>query len=165
RDQVAWIGTAILGVAALLRVTQDLSLPELATAPAAALLLVAGVHRMLTDEQASSVRVLGSGLTLALLPTLLLAVDEPVSVRGAAIGAVAAAVLTVGVARRWAAPFLAGAGALAVLAVRHLGPVAEALPRWISLGALGVALLAVAITWESRRRQVEVAERYLAALR
>jgi hypothetical protein len=165
RDQVAWLGTAILGFAALLRVLGELSLPELATAPAAALLLVAGVHRMLTDQKASSLRVLGSGLTLALLPTLLLSIEDPVSLRGALAGVAAVLVLAGGIARRWAAPFLAGAGALAVLAVRHLGPVAEALPRWISLGALGVGLLVVAVTWEARRRQLEVAERYLVALR
>jgi len=165
RDQVAWLGTVILGVAALLRVTHDLALPELATAPAAALLLVAGTRRMLTDDHAASLRVLGSGLTLALLPTLLLSIDEPVSLRAALLGAGALITLAVGISRRWAAPFLAGSAVLAVLAVRHLGPVAEALPRWISLGALGVLLLAVAITWESRRRQLEVAERYLTALR
>lgn len=165
RDEVAWLGTAVLGLAALLRITEDLSLPELSTLPAAVLLLVAGARRMLTDETASSRRVLGSGLTLALLPTLVLSLDEPVSVRAALLGAAALAALAVGVGQRWSAPFLAGSAVLAVLAVRHLGPVAEALPRWISLGAVGVGLLAVAITWESRRRQLEVAERYLAALR
>jgi hypothetical protein len=165
RDQVAWLGTGILGVAALLRVSAELTLPELATAPAAVLLLVAGLRRMQNDPEAASLRVLGSGLTLALLPTLLLSIDEPVSLRAALLGAGALVTLGAGISQRWAAPFLAGAGVLAVLAVRHLGPVAEALPRWISLGSVGVLLLAVAITWEARRRQLEVAERYLAALR
>ena len=165
RTEVAWLGTAILGVAAALRVVDGLRVPELATLPAAVLLLVAGVHRMQSDEDAPSLRVLGSGLTLALLPTLLLTLDEPVSGRAVLLGAGALAALATGIANRWSAPFLAGAGTLAVLAVRHLGPVAEALPRWISLGTVGVALLAVAVTWESRRRQLEVAERYLGALR
>jgi len=165
RDEVAWLGTAILGVAAGLRVAAELSVPELATAPAAVLLLVAGTHRLRTDDAVSSVRVLGSGLTLALLPTLLLALDEPVSARAAGLGAAAVLAVAAGIGQRWAAPFLAGSAVLVVLAVRHLGPVAEALPRWISLGAVGALLLAVAITWESRRRQLEVAERYLAALR
>jgi hypothetical protein len=73
--------------------------------------------------------------------------------------------LAVGIGRRWTAPFLAGAGVLAVLAARHLGPVAEAVPRWISLGLLGAVLLAVAVTWESRRRDLAAAERYLGSLR
>jgi hypothetical protein len=165
RDEVAWLGTAILGIAAGLRVSNELALPELATAPAAALLLIAGVQRLRTDAAASSLRVLGSGLTLALLPTLLLSLDEPVSVRAALLGAAALLALAAGITQHWSAPFLAGSGVVAVLAVRHLGPVAEALPRWISLGAVGALLLAVAVTWESRRRQLEVAERYLAALR
>jgi hypothetical protein len=49
--------------------------------------------------------------------------------------------------------------------VRHLGPVVEGLPRWISLGSVGLVLLAVGVTWEQRRRDVEATSRYLAALR
>ncbi|MGO4256672.1 SCO7613 C-terminal domain-containing membrane protein [Marmoricola sp. RAF53] len=165
RDQIAWFGAAVLGLAALLRVDADLALPELATAPAAALLLVAGVRRMLADTEVSSIRALGSGLTLALLPSLLIVLDEPVSVRAALLGCAAVAALAAGIGRHWAAPFLAGSGTLAVLAVRQLGPVVEGLPRWISLGTVGVVLLAVAVTWESRRRELRTAERYLAALR
>lgn len=165
REDVAWIGVIVLGGAAALRVSSDLVLPELATAPAAALLITVGVRRLLTDPAASSVRVLGSGLTLALLPTLLLVLDDPVSWRSVALGAAAVLLLAVGIGRRWTAPFLAGAGVLAVLAARHLGPVAEAVPRWISLGLLGAVLLAVAVTWESRRRDLAAAERYLGSLR
>ena len=46
-----------------------------------------------------------------------------------------------------------------------LGPVVDGLPRWISLGTVGVLLLVVGITWEQRRRDVAAAERYLASLR
>jgi hypothetical protein len=49
--------------------------------------------------------------------------------------------------------------------VRHLGPVVEGLPRWISLGTVGLALLLVGVTWEQRRRDVQAAGRYLASLR
>jgi hypothetical protein len=165
RDQAAWLGAIILAVTAVLRVDAGLALPELATAPAAALLLVAGVRRLLIEPETGSIRALGSGLALALLPSLLIAIDEPVSVRAALLGCVAAVALGVGVTRRWAAPFLAGSATLAVLAIRHLGPIAEGLPRWISLGTVGVVLLAVAITWESRRSELATAERYLSALR
>ena len=129
------------------------------------MLLAVGVRRLRTDPQADSVRVLGSGLTLALLPSLLLALAEPVSVRGAAVAAGGLVALGLGVRRRWSAPFAAGAAVTAVLAVRHLGPVAEALPRWISLGVVGAVLLVVGVTWESRRRNLAAAGRYLAALR
>ena len=59
----------------------------------------------------------------------------------------------------------AGAVTTGLLAVRHLEPYADAVPRWISLGGVGLALLLVGITWESRRRNLETAGRYLTALR
>lgn len=165
REVAGWLGAVTLGAAAVGRVDLGLELPELATAPAAALLLAAGVRRLLVDPAVPSLRALGSGLTLALLPSLLLALDEPTSPRALAIGLVAVAFLAVGISRRWAAPFLAGNAALALLALRNLGPIADAVPRWISLGLIGVALLAVAVTWESRRKDMRAAERYLVALR
>jgi hypothetical protein len=60
---------------------------------------------------------------------------------------------------------VAGGVTTALLAVRHLGPVVEGLPRWISLGSVGLALLLVGMTWERRRHDVDVASRYLTSLR
>lgn len=165
RDRLSWLAAAVLAVGTAIRVSEHAVAPELYAVPAACALVAAGVWRLLADSSTSSWRALGSGLTLGLLPSLLLAVDEPVSVRGALIAAAGVGVLALGYLRHWAAPFLAGAGVVAVLAVRHLAPVAEALPRWISLGSVGLALLLVGITWESRRRDAAGAERYLAALR
>jgi hypothetical protein len=65
----------------------------------------------------------------------------------------------------WAAPFVAGAITTGILALRHLGPVVDALPRWISLGSVGLALLVVGITWEQRRRDAATVGRYLGSLR
>ena len=165
RDEASWIGIALLGVATAIRVVEDVRAPELYTLPAAALLLGAGWWRLRADRAVGSVRALSSGLTLALLPSLLLALDEPVSLRGALVAAAGVVALAVGLVRLWAAPFAAGALTVAVLAVRHLGPVVEGLPRWISLGGVGLALLLVGVTWEQRRRDVQVAGRYLASLR
>ncbi len=155
----------MLGVATVLRVALDVQAPELYTLPAAVLLIAAGVWRLRTDPETNSFLVLGSGLTLALLPSLLLALDEPVSLRGALIGAAGVLALGVGVQQRLAAPFVLGAVTTGILAVRHLEPYADAVPRWISLGGVGVALLVVGVTWEARRRNLETAGRYLAALR
>ncbi|HEU4567694.1 MAG TPA: hypothetical protein VFR99_06625, partial [Marmoricola sp.] len=165
RDRFGWLGAAVLGLATLLRVAAEDSAPELATLPAAVVLLAAGVWRLRADPAVSSARALGSGLTLALLPSLLLALGDPVSLRGVLVGAAGVAVLAVGAARHWSAPFLAGAATTGVLAVRHLGPIAEALPRWVSLGTLGLALLLVGVTWEARRRDLTSAGRYVAGLR
>jgi hypothetical protein len=164
REETAWIGVLLLGVATVLRLAEDVRVPEWYTLPAAALLVVAGWWRLRADPSMSSVRALSSGLTLALLPSLLLTLDDPVSVRGTLVAAAGLATLAVGVVRHWAAPFAAGAAVTAILAVWHLGPVVDALPRWISLGTVGLALLLVGVTWERRRRDVEATSRYLTAL-
>jgi hypothetical protein len=165
RALLGWVGAIVLGAATLIRVATDVSAPELYTLPAAALLVAVGAWRLRGEAADSSFTVLGSGLTLALLPSLLLALEEPVSLRGALIGAGAVLVLAAGVHLRLAAPFTLGAATTGVLALRHLEPVAEAVPRWVSLGGVGLALLLVGVTWEARRRNLETAQQYLTALR
>lgn len=165
RALAGWGGAGVLGVATLLRLDAGVSAPERYTLPTAALLVAAGVWRLRADRGTGSFRTLGSGLTLALLPSLLLALQEPVSVRGAVLGGAAVLVLAAGVQQRLAAPFVLGAVTTGVLAVRHLEPVADAVPRWVSLGGVGLVLLAVGVTWESRRRNLETAQRYLTDLR
>ncbi|MEO5651692.1 MAG: hypothetical protein ABIN79_14315 [Marmoricola sp.] len=165
RFQAGWLGAGVLGIATILRVDAGVAAPELYTLPAAGLLVAAGIWRLRKDPESSSMAVLGSGLSLALLPSLLLALDEPVSLRGALIGAGGVLVLAAGVRCRLSAPLVLGAGTTAVLALRHLGPVAEAVPRWISLGMLGVALLVVGLTWEARLTNLGSSRRYLAGLR
>ncbi len=165
RAWLGWAGAVVLGFATVIRVLEDVRAPELYTLPAAGLLVAFGAWRFRSDPESSSFTVLGSGLTLALLPSLLLALDEPVSLRGALIGAGAVLVLAAGVQQRVAAPFVLGALTTGVLALRHLQPVAEAVPRWISLGGVGLVLLVVGVTWEARRRDLASAQRYLTALR
>lgn len=165
RSLLGWAGAAVLGLATVIRVVADVSAPELYTLPAAVLLVGMGAWRLRSEPRSSSFAMLGSGLTLTLLPSLLLALDEPVSVRGALIGAAGALVLAAGVQQRLAAPFVLGAATTGVLALRHLQPVAEAVPRWISLGGVGLVLLVVGVTWEARRHNLETAQRYLTALR
>ncbi len=165
RSLLSWAAAAVLATATVLRVLADVRAPEVYTLPAALLLVGVGLWRLRTDPHASSLDVMGSGVTLALLPSLLLALDEPVSLRGALVGAAAVLFLALGVQQRLVAPFALGALATAVLAVRHLEPYADAVPRWVSLGGVGVVLLLVGVTWEARRRDLERASRYLVALR
>ena len=101
-----------------------------------------GAWRLRTDPEAQQLRGPGQRPDAALLPSLLLALDEPVSLRGALIGAAGVLVLGAGVQQRLAAPFVLGAVTTGLLALRHLEPYADAVPRWISLGAVGLALLA-----------------------
>lgn len=165
RALLGWAGAFVLGMATLIRVVVEVRAPELYTLPAAALLVAVGAWRLRSRQGASSLTMLGSGLTLALTPSLLLALTDPVSLRGALIGLAGVVVLAVGVQQRLAAPFVLGAATTAVLALRHLEPLAEAVPRWVSLGGVGVLLLVVGVTWEARRRDLDQAQRYLTALR
>lgn len=165
RTVLGWGAALLLGTATILRLDRGVEAPELYTVPAALVLLAGGIYRLRTDPGASSLRALSSGLVLGLLPSLLLALDEPVTVRGALIAAAGLAVLAAGVRARWTAPVLAGALTTGLVALRHLGPVAEAVPRWVSLAAVGLVLLLVGITWEARRRNVATADRYLRSLR
>ena len=165
REAASWLALPILGLATVLRAGEGDAVPELSTLPAAVALLAAGWWRLDRAPGLPSSRALGSGLTLGLAPSLLLALEEPVSLRGALVATGGLALLAVGAARAWAAPLLAGGLTTGVLALRHLGPVVDALPRWISLGSVGVALLLVGVTWEQRRRDLATAGRYLASLR
>lgn len=165
REAAAWLAVVLLGGATGARVIEDVRAPEAYTLPAAALLVMAGWWRLRTDERAGSMRVMGPGVALGLAPSVLLALDEPVSLRGALVAAAGIAFLAFGIVQRWSAPFLAGAVTTGVLALRHLGPVADALPRWISLGVVGLALLVVGVSWEQRQRDLRAAARYLGALR
>ncbi len=165
RPGLGWAGAGVLGTATLLRVVGDVPVPELHTLPAAAVLVAAGLGRLRRDPTASSLDVLGSGVTLALLPSLLLALGEPTSLRGLLVGLGGLAALGLGVRLRLAAPFVLGAATVGVLALRHLEPLAADVPQWLPLGAAGLLLLLVGVTWESRRRDLARAGRYLVGLR
>lgn len=164
REALRWAGSALLLTATLIRWIEHVAFPELVTLPAAVVLLAAGSHRMRGDSKVSSYLALGPGLALALLPSLLIALAHPVSVRALALGVGGLVVMAVGVQQRWAAPFLAGAVTVALLAIRNLGPVIAGVPRWTSLGVVGVVLLVLGVTWEARARNLRTAARYLRSL-
>ncbi len=165
RNAFGWLGAAVLALATAVRVVDHVTAPEAYTLPAAALLLAVGLWRLGREPQARSIALLGSGLSLAVVPSLLLALDDPVSTRGALVAAGGLVALGVGGWCRLLAPFLFGAVTTALLALRHLEPVAEAVPRWVTLGLVGAVLLAVGVTWEARLRNLQTARRYLTTLR
>ncbi|RQW83722.1 SCO7613 C-terminal domain-containing membrane protein, partial [Micromonospora globispora] len=66
-----------------------------------------------------------------------------------ALGAVLA-----GAVRRWQAPVLLGSATLVPLALHELARGLDLLPRWIFLALGGLALIALAATYERRRRDL-----------
>jgi len=180
RRPAGWVSGVLLTAASWIRLADnDIQAVEWYTLPAATALLVYGTRRLRsgsrestesteltesTESTESSLRCLGPGLTLALTPSLLLALDEPVSWRGLTVGLASVALVVVGVRLRLAAPFALGVVATVLLALRNIWPVAAFMPRWSLLFLIGAVLLAMGMTWESRVKDVRTASRYLRGL-
>ena len=171
RVHLGWLGSVVLTAGTLVRLDLPTSIgAEVYTLPAAALLIASGVHRLLREPGTGTWTVLGSGLTLALVPSLLISLPEPTSLRALLVGTGAAVALVVGMQRRWQAPFLVGAAVLGVLALRFLLPLAQdvlanPLGAWMLFGSAGAACLAAGILWEQSLRNLRLASRYVVALR
>ncbi|MFC0031387.1 SCO7613 C-terminal domain-containing membrane protein [Micromonospora chaiyaphumensis] len=141
-----WLLLAAGGVAVL----------EAYTLPAAALALGAGLLALRTRPGLNSWLALGPGLGAALLPSLVsvLAAPDPQPARRLALGLVALGAVLGGAVRRWQAPVLLGAATLVPLALHELARGWDLLPRWIFLALGGLALIALAATYERRRRDL-----------
>ncbi|MET7967765.1 hypothetical protein [Micromonospora sp. NPDC005305] len=141
-----WLLLAAGGVAVL----------EAYTLPAAALALGAGLLALRTRPGLNSWLALGPGLGAALLPSLVsvLAAPDAQPARRLALGLVALGAVLGGAVRRWQAPVLLGAATLVPLALHELARGWDLLPRWIFLALGGLALIALAATYERRRRDL-----------
>lgn len=165
RAALAWLA-ALVSVALLgYRLLADLALPEVATLVVALILAIGGALRLRRDRELPSVRALGLGLALGVGPSLLLSLGDPVSLRAALVGVLALALVVSGVTLRLSAPFVVGSVALTLLVLRQLGPVVDAVERWMLLGLAGAALLVAGITWEAGLRNLSRARRYVTSLR
>lgn len=151
RDVLRWVAGALTGAAWVTRLAaSDVTTVEAYTVPFAVAVLAAGVWRMRSDPRIRSWLALGPGLTLALLPSLPQALDDPTSLRALLLGVAAAVAVAAGVVLRWNAPLLAGAGVLALVVLWNVGPEVVALQRWILIAIAGSVLLFVGATWEKR---------------
>ena len=101
---------------------------------------------------------------VGLAPTTWLAFTDPGSVRplcGLVAGAV---VLVIGAAGGKRAFVDVGTAVVVALGLRQLVPVVGAMPNWATIGATGIALIAVGATFEQRRRDLRAALKRYAAL-
>lgn len=166
RRILRYVGSVALGVAWVLRLlASDVEVVEAYTAPFAIALFAAGFWAMHTKPRLGTLPALTPGLTLALLPSVPQALDDPTGLRALLLGIAALAALGLGVWRKWKMPFLFGAAILALLVVWNVGPLANGLPRWALIAAAGAILVGVGITWESRVRDARSAAQYVNALR
>ena len=164
RRALAWAGLALLTLAQWIRLHQiGVGTVEAYTLPLALVLLVVGTVALLRGN-ASSLATLTPGLGLALVPTLLQVLVDPLGLRALLLGLGCLVLVAVGLARGWAAPLLAGAAVGALIVLRQ-GTLAQVLPQWVLIGLVGVALTVVGVTWERRLQEFRKVSAYVRALR
>lgn len=163
RAVVAFAVAGLTAAAWVELVHADVTTPEAYTLPLAALLLAAGLWSR-HELGGHSWPTAGPALAVGLLPSALLTATHDALARPLLTVVVAAAVLSVGAFRRWQALVVLGAVAASVVAVTQLGPVVASLPRYLTLGAVGVALLAVGARYERRRADARHAVSWLASM-
>jgi hypothetical protein len=166
RRRVAWAGGVLLVLATWVRLfALDIEVVEAYTLPGAVALLVVGLLWMRRTPSATSWEALGAALGLGVGASLLVALQEPTSWRALAVGVVGLLLVGVGVRLTWGAPLLVGGVTVALLALVNIAPYAAGLPRWVLFGGAGVALLLLGVTWDRRRHDLVVAQRYATGLR
>jgi len=139
----------------LLLVAEQVAMPEAYTLPPAVCALAAGWWVLRIRSTLSSWLGYGPGLAAALLPSLasiLVADGQPV--RRLLLGAGALVAVLAGAARRRQAPVVFGGTVLVAIATREMIAVWDVLPRWIYLAVGGLAMIALAMTYERRRRDL-----------
>jgi hypothetical protein len=164
RRQVAAVAVADLVVAAWIALAgAEVTTPEAYTVPAAAGLLLVALPRL--RRGAPSWPAEGIGLAVALAPSAVVVVADPSAVRLVLVVVAATLVTLAGTAAHRRAPFVIGATTLAFVVVGLLGPDVLLLPRWLTLGTVGLLLLVVGATYEQRRQQAREAVAWVAQMR
>jgi uncharacterized membrane protein len=155
RRLVAAVGGLLLSASSWVRLADaGVHAPEPYVVPIGVVALVLGWLRVRQQPGTRSFPAYGPGLSLLLVPSLVAALDDSTPTRSLLLAGACIAVLLVGRQQRLQAPLVIGGTVLAVDALHLLGPYAAALPRWLTLGAAGVLLVAVGATYEQRRRDV-----------
>lgn len=138
-----WVVSAHLGAVAI----------EAYTLPLAALLLGVAAAQVRRSRAAgrgtpTSTVTLGPALSVAVLPSLAVALGEGDAMRLTLLVVAAIVLLTLGIARDLRTPVIFGGGTLIVVALTRGGPYLAYVPAWLLLIAAGAVLLTLAVTWE-----------------
>ncbi|MEU2348938.1 hypothetical protein [Modestobacter sp. NPDC049651] len=163
RQPVAALAVADLVTATWIAVGgAGVTTPEAYTLPAAVGLLLVALPAL--RRRGPSWAAEGAAVGVALVPSALVEVADPGALRLVLVVAAGVALTAVGTLARRQAPFVVGAGALAVVVLGRLGPYAPLLPRWLSLAAAGLVLLVLGATYERRRQQAREAVAWVSQL-
>ena len=140
------------------------------TVPVGAVVLGFGVWALLErstppQRRPGTVRALGPGLAVALLPSTLPALLDPGGLRPVVLALVGVALVLAGAALRWRALLVAGLVVVVPVAVVQALPVVDAVPQWVYLAAAGVLALGVGVSFERQRERARAAGRAWRELR
>jgi hypothetical protein len=139
----------------LLLWAREVALVEAYTLPLALVALLAGWAALRARPDLRSWVAYGPALAAGFLPSLAMIISVPGSPwRRLGLGAAALAVVVLGAMKRRQAPVVIGAVVLVIVALHELVLLWQLLPGWIPLAAGGVVLVALAITYERRRRDL-----------
>lgn len=168
--QVRAVGIVLATAAALLVAVRGGTVPvDAPLVLLGATLLAVGVLTLRGDAGASSWESLAPGLVLALVVPVTTGWWEPTMWRLVLVLVGATVAVVVGAVRRWQAPFVLGAAALAVVAVVQASPAAVAAMQvvewWVVLALGGAVLLGLGLTYERRLREAREAARFVVAMR
>jgi hypothetical protein len=133
---------------------------EAYTSPAAAIALGVGLFEWRRGP-ARSWLALGPAIVLGLGPTLVLGIARDDLDRTVVAAVMAFAIVGLGAWKQLQAPLALGSVALLTLAVDAFGPTVARLPRWLSLAVIGVLLMWIGATFETRRDRAKRATRTL----
>jgi len=122
------------------------------TAPLAVAALAAGWFAARADPTVRSWVAYAPGLLAGFVPATFPLLTGADVTRRAALGLAALLVLVAGATRRLHAPAVIGGATLSLVAVHELVLLWQFLPTWAPLTAGGLLLLALAVTYERRRR-------------
>jgi len=136
--------------------------PEAYTLPAAVGLLVIAWPRLRAHGPSWAAE--GAAAGVALVPSALLVAATPTTLRLVLVVAGAVGLVVVGTLTHRQAPFVLGAGALALVAVTRLGPYAPLLPTWVTLATAGLLLIVLGATYERRLQQAREAVAWVAQM-
>jgi hypothetical protein len=138
----------------------NVTIVEAYTAPAAAVALGAGLLAWRRGP-ARSWLALGPAIVLGLGPTLLVGIAQDDAARTIIAAVAAFAIVVLGAWKRLQAPLVLGSAALLTLAIATFGPDVARLPRWLPPAVIGLLLMWIGATFETRRDRAKSATQNL----
>ena len=147
-------GAASVGATWAWLAAAHVTIVEAYTAPAAAMALGVGVVEWRRGP-ARSWFALGPAIVLALGPTLVLGIGRDDTPRTIVAAAMAFAIVALGAWQRLQAPLVLASVALVALAADTFGPAVARLPRWLPTAVVGLLLMWIGATFETRRERAK----------